>query len=62
MTKRKAKEIKAKEIHLSKEAIKRLVKVTDTPQAWAVYERLWSLSEQALSQQGKAADADHPDS
>ncbi len=58
MTKRKPKEIKAKEIQLSKDAIKRLVKVTDTPKAWAMFDRLWTLSEQAvavLDRNGNAA-------
>jgi hypothetical protein len=54
MTKKKKKDIKIKEVQLKKEAIKRLVKVTDTPKAWAMFNRLWTLSEQAIAlQQGK---------
>lgn len=56
MTKKKKRnEINIKEVQLKKEAIKRLVKVTDTPKAWAIFDRLWSLSEEAIAlRQGKA--------
>jgi hypothetical protein len=61
MTKRKKKkEIKFQDVHLNKEAIKRLVKVTNTPKAWAIYEKLWSLSEQVLSIQEKTGSVDNP--